>query len=157
MEAQLQGFRTGLRGTHFDDIEGMRMRPMTRALDKESRGTPFDANAKAVAEYVAAMPPTNPAPTVQGGDAAKGAAAYALCASCHGVDGKGNEPQRAPPLVGTSDWYMLSQLRKFKAGIRGWRPDDTWGGVMRGMSTTLVNEQAMKDLIAHMQTLSDAD
>jgi len=150
---QLRGFRHGLRGTHFDDREGMRMRPMTRALDKASVGTPFEANADALARYVASLPATHPATTLQGGDAARGAQTYLLCGSCHGMRGEGNEAQHAPPLAGASDWYLLTQLKKFKAGVRGWRPDDAFGQMMRGMAGTLADEQAMKDVIAHIQTL----
>jgi len=152
--AQLRGFRSGLRGTHFDDREGMRMRPMTRTLDQVSTGTPFGANADALAAYVSSLPPTHPAPTLQGGDAAKGAQSYALCGSCHGMQGQGKQGQHAPPLAGASDWYLLTQLKKFKAGIRGWRQDDAFGQMMRGMAGTLADEQAMKDVIAHIQTLS---
>jgi len=53
-----------------------------------------------------------------------------------------------------NDWYMLSQLKKFKEGIRGTNPQDIGGMQMRPMSMTLVDEQAMKDVIAHIRAVS---
>ena len=50
------------------------------------------------------------------------------------------------------DWYLLNQLRNFKSGARGARPDDTWGQTMRVNSLALTDE-AMQDVIAYVQTL----
>jgi len=145
---QLTHFQSGARGMHFDDAQGMRMRPMARSLNHEG-------DIAAVAAYVASLPATSPAPTLEGGDAAKGKQAYMLCGSCHGMDGKGSQPQGGPPLVGQSDWYLMTQLRKFKAGIRGRDPRDTFGLMMQPMALTLPDEQAMKDVIAHIMKLSE--
>jgi cytochrome c553 len=46
---------------------------------------------------------------------------------------------------------MLSSLQKFKAGTRGTYPN---AAVMRGMAGTLADEQAMKDVIAYIQSLA---
>jgi cytochrome c553 len=143
---QLKGFRAGHRGQHFDDIAGMRMRPMSLTLAN-------DADVKAVAVYVASLPVQKPAPELQGGDAARGQTLYTPCIACHGVDGSGNQALNGPPLSHQSDWYLLTQLTHFKAGVRGTRPGDTWGGMMRPMSMTLPDEQAMKDVIAYIVTL----
>jgi len=75
------------------------------------------------------------------------------CAACHGADGKGNVQMNAPPLAGQHDWYLLAQLKKFKAGHRGLNPKDVTGGQMRPMAMTLADEQAMKNVVAHIQTL----
>lgn len=144
---QLKNFQSGARGTHFDDIEGMRMRPMSRTLTKEG-------DVEAVAAHVDALPRGTPAPTLAGGDAAKGQRLYLLCASCHGIDGTGSEPQGGPPLIGQSDWYIQAQLEKYKAGVRGRDPRDSFGLMMQPMALTLPDEQAMKDVIAHIMTLS---
>jgi cytochrome c553 len=147
VEAQLVKFRTGVRGAHPDDIEGLRMRPMSRQLQNE-------AEVKRVAEYVSTLPLAKPAKTLEGGDATAGAASYATCLACHGPNGAGNEALKAPPIAGQSDWYLFAQLKKFKAGIRGANPKDTSGGTMRPMAMTLADEQAMKNVIAHVSTLS---
>ena len=134
---------------HFDDLAGMRMRPMARWLK-----TPEDVNA--VADYVASLPPTPIEITLVGGDPARGAALYATCSGCHGVKGEGVEPVGAPSLRHTSDWYQLTQIKNYKQGIRGSDPRDVGGAAMRGMSMLLADEQAIKDVLAHIATLSQA-
>lgn len=146
VENQLRGFQTGYRGQQFHDIGGMRMRPMARWLKT-------DEDVKAVAAYVAAMPPVRPAPILTGGDPALGQARYAVCAACHGPDAAGNQLLSAPALRHASDWYLLTQLKNFKAGIRGTSPNDTIGKTMQPMAMTLADEQAMKDVIAYIMTL----
>ncbi|MFT3711116.1 MAG: c-type cytochrome [Archangium sp.] len=149
VEAQLVKFRTGVRGAHPDDYEGLRMRPMSRQMMDEGE-------VKAVAEYVSKLPAKKQAPTAAstGGDAAAGAASYATCLACHGPDGKGNQALNAPPIAGQYDWYLVSQLHKFKKGIRGTNPKDVTGAQMRPMSMTLADDQAIKNVVAHIATLS---
>jgi cytochrome c553 len=144
---QLKGFRAGYRGQHFDDIPGMRMRPMSLTLAS-------DEDVKAVAAFVSSLPPTTPEPLVGGGDPTRGQSLYGPCIACHGVDGSGNQALNGPPLKHQSDWYLMTQLQHFKAGIRGTKPGDAFGALMRPMSMTLPDEQAMKDVIAYIQTLS---
>jgi cytochrome c553 len=147
LEAQLKNFKAGGRGTHFDDITGMQMRPMAMSLIT-------DAEIKAVAEYVAKLPAQKPAATdVVQGDASKGQALFATCVACHGADAAGNEQLKAPPLTHTNDWYLVRSLEKFKAGVRGTNPLDTSGALMRPMALTLADEQAMKDVVAYIMTL----
>jgi len=144
---QLLKFRAGGRGTHFDDISGMRMRPMSMWL----RGDEDVAN---VAAYVASLPRMNPAPVLTGGNPESGKQKYMVCIACHGMNGEGNQNLNAPPLAGGSDWYLLTSLQKFKAGVRGTNAKDTTGMLMRPMSMTLADEQAMKDVIAYIATLA---
>jgi cytochrome c553 len=143
---QLHKFHDGIRGTHFDDLSGMRMRPMALWLKS-------DADMTALAQLIAAMPPVKPAPRIEGGDATRGAALYAPCVACHGADAKGNEVLGAPPLGHDSDWYLLTQLQHYKRRIRGANPQDVQGAAMLGMVTLLPDEQAMKDVIAYIMTL----
>lgn len=146
VEAQLWKFRSAQRGSHFDDITGMKMRPMSLAL-------PGEKDVTAVSAYIAQMSPVRNAKAVEG-DATRGAALYATCTACHGANGAGLEALRAPPLVGQDGWYMVAQLQKFKAGIRGVNPADASGATMRPMAAVLTDEQAMRDVVAHIQTLS---
>jgi cytochrome c553 len=143
---QLDGFREGLRGQHYDDVQGMRMRPMALTLHDQ------DA-VDAVAKAVAAMPRKPAAPSLKGGDATKGQGTFAVCTACHGADGKGNEALGAPPLVGGSDWYLMQQLQNFKSGVRGAHPNDTRGATMRPMAAILADDQAIKDVLAYVATL----
>lgn len=147
VEAQLVKFHEGGRGTHFDDIEGMRMRPMTMWLEGPE-------DFAAVAAYVAAMPKASPPPTIEGGDPESGKQKYTPCIACHGVQGEGNQALNAPPLAGMSDWYQVRALEKFKAGIRGTNPKDPSGMLMRPMSMTLADHQAILDVVSYINTLS---
>ena len=145
VESQLQKFREGARGDHPDDVDGLRMRPMSRTLKS-------DAEVSAVAAYVESMNDANPPPTVEGGDAAKGKVIYETCVSCHGTKAQGRKESHGPPMALTSDWYLVDQLQKFKAGIRGTDHLDTTGGQMRPLAVSL-DEQAMKDVVAYIMSL----
>jgi cytochrome c553 len=145
IEMQLGEFRSGLRGTHFDDIYGMRMRPMSLTLRSEE-------DVKAVAAYVASLPPVKPARTLEG-DATKGQQHYAICGSCHGVQAEGIQAMSAPALNRSHDWYLVSQVERFKAGVRGSDPKDSFGVLMMNMARTLPDDQAVLDVVAYIMTL----
>jgi cytochrome c oxidase subunit 2 len=147
VESQLEKFRNGQRGGHFDDVWGMRMRPMSLTLRSEG-------DVEAVSAYVAELPATNPPRALAGGDPVKGKALYTPCIACHAADGAGNQALFGPPLSDTSDWYLLRQLENFRSGARGSQPGDQTGAMMRPMAMTLADEQAMQDVIAHIMTLS---
>lgn len=146
IEGQLKKFKAGGRGTHFDDITGMQMRPMAMSLAT-------DAEIATIASYVAQLPAQKPQPTLQGGDAAKGKALFAVCVACHMPDGKGNEALKAPPLTHANDWYMATSIKKFKTGIRGTNPQDASGATMRPMAQTLTDDKAIADVLAYIVTL----
>ena len=143
--AQLTKFRVGARGKHPDDYEGLRMRPMSRYLRN-------DADTDLLASYIESMTPLKTVSTLDG-DPAKGAGHFTACVACHQADGGGMEALGAPPLTGTQDWYLVAQLQKFKSGIRGANELDTTGATMRPWALNLEDEQAMKDVVAHIQTL----
>lgn len=147
LREQLNKFRAGWRGTHPDDLSGMRMRPLSLTL-------PSDAHVNAMAEYVASLPAQVHPPTLQGADAAKGQTWFAPCVACHGVDGSGNRVLNAPSIAGHADWYVHAQLQKFKSGHRGAHPKDVIGAQMRAMSLTLPDDQAMKDVAAYVNSLA---
>lgn len=143
---QLHNFQQGVRGAHFDDLEGLRMRPMSLTLRR-----PEDTDA--VAMYVASLRPSPQPMTLAGADAGHGAQLFGTCTACHGADAAGNEQLGAPPLTVQPDWYLVRQLGKFKAGVRGAHPKDTKGATMRPMAQALPDDQAMKDVIGHVQSL----
>jgi cytochrome c oxidase subunit 2 len=146
VEKQLHNFKDGVRAMHFDDLAGMRMRPMAKWLKT-------DADVTSVARYVSSLPVVRPDPTLVGGDATRGAALYATCSGCHGVNGEGVQAVGAPSLNHTSDWYQLTQMNNYKQGIRGSDPRDVGGAAMRAMSMLLADDQAIKDVLAHIATL----
>jgi cytochrome c553 len=148
VEAQLAKFKGGIRGYHADDAGGLRMRPMARWLKTE-------ADIAAVAAHVASLPAVRPPRTITDGDVARGEQLYAPCTACHGPEGAGNQQLFAPPLNHGSDWYLLAQLRKFRAGVRGANPQDMTGALMRPMAMTLADEQAMRDVVAYILSRSE--
>ena len=145
IDAQLYKFERGFRGTHPKDITGMRMRPMALAL-------PGPEDMKAVAEYVAHLPKKKSKPTVVGGDPKRGEVLFAPCVACHGPAAKGNATTKAPPLAGLQDWYLLTQLEHFKSGVRARDEQDETGRQMKPFAEAL-DEQGMKDVVAHIATL----
>ena len=148
VKGQLEKFRSGIRGLHADDIAGLRMYPMSQMLGN-------DEDLAAVARYVANLPPTSPAPTLSGGDAARGKARYATCAGCHGAQAQGVQPLGSA-LSRLNDWYLLSALEKYKAGIRPADPArDPQAAVMIGLSAIFPDTQSMKDVIAYIETLRE--
>jgi cytochrome c553 len=147
LRAQLEKFRSGARGTHPHDVAGMRMRPMSLSLRN-------DEELAAVAAYVASLPPVLPVATLHGGDAARGQALYAPCAACHGPDAAGIQPLNGAPLRASNDWYLLRQMQNFRSGVRGTNAKDASGSLMRPMSMTLADEQAILDVLAYISTLS---
>lgn len=145
---QLKKYQEGVRGNHPADKAGQRMMPMARVLR-------YEGNIEKISEYVANMPRTEQPSTVVGNPLA-GEAQYGVCIACHGPAGLGNEALGSPPLIGQSDWYMLSQLKHFKNGIRGGNPAiDMDGASMRAIAMTIPDEKAMRDLVAYIRTLNE--
>ena len=142
---QLHNFKKGIRGSHEKDLYGQQMRPMSMTL----------ANDQAIADvtaYISTLKGKVSAPTIQA-DANAGKALYAVCASCHGADGKGNKALNAPTIAGQQDWYIARQLYNFKNGIRGSHPEDTYGQQMRPMSMGLADDSAIKNVAAYISSL----
>jgi cytochrome c553 len=145
VQKQLEKFRAGTRGMQFNDMEGMRMRPMAISLMT-------DENVKLVAHYVSTMPAVRHTPSLPG-DPKAGAALYATCSSCHGDNGAGNLALQAPRIAGTDDWYLVTQLHKFKSGVRGANPKDREGRLMRPMAGMLADEDAVRNVVSYVETL----
>jgi cytochrome c oxidase subunit 2 len=87
-------------------------------------------------------------------DLAAGAAAYAVCSSCHGANAEGNKALHAPRLAGMDSEYMKRQLRHFKRGVRGAHEDDTWGRTMAPMAMMLADAAAINNVVTYIGTLS---
>lgn len=145
LKRQLELFRDGLRGTHPEDLTGQEMQPMAEILS--------DNSIEDIVEWVGTWEYKPAEITLTDGDAERGRTLYQTCASCHGAQGQGNEGMGAPALAGQNDWYLLTQLKNFKAGYRGYERQDQYGSQMRMMAQAIPNEQAMKDLVAYINTL----
>lgn len=146
---QMEAFRAGWRGTHPEDLYGQQMAPMAKALD--------DAAVDAVIAHIETFPPPATIDPVEGGDPAKGAIHYGVCAACHGFEGEGNEALRGPSLLGQHGWYLVRQIQGYQSGLRGTHPDDVYGRTMAPMAATLPDEQAIRDVVAYIQSLAEAE
>lgn len=74
------------------------------------------------------------------GDAGKGQTKAAACGACHGMDGNSTDAQY-PKLAGQSEQYIVTQLMRFKSGVRV-------NAIMQGMASTL-SPQDMHDVGAY--------
>ena len=111
----------------FSDVEGMRMRPMALSLTSEE-------DVKAVAHYVETLPAGRACHLAPRRSKSRRRRCYATCAACHGDNGAGNQDLKAPRIAGMDDWYLATELRKFKSGVRGTNPKDREGRLMRPMA-----------------------
>ncbi len=144
LKRQLENFRAGIRGTHEEDIQGIAMRPMAAKLT--------DASIADIVAWVGEWEYVPAAVTIEG-NVSQGRTAYQSCAACHGANAEGNEALGAPALAGQNDWYMITQLKNFRAGYRGSHPQDTYGSQMLTMSKTLRDEQAVINVVSYINTL----
>ena len=145
LERQLKNYKGGIRGADPKDPYGMQMRPMALTL----------ANDQAVSDmaaYVSSIPASKPSEITIKGDVTAGKASYMICQTCHGPKGGGNKALNSPRLTGLQDWYIVRQLKNFKAGIRGTKSGDLYGMQMRPMAMTLANDEAINNVVAYIAT-----
>jgi len=145
LKRQIQNYKTGLRGAHEGDTFGRSMVGMVGTL-------PDEAAIDNVVAYIRTFPDAAPATTIEG-DTSHGEKLYAVCAYCHGKDGSGVQATNAPRLAGMSDWYLARQLDYFKNDIRGSHRQDFYGFQMGLMGRMLHDDQAVKDIVAYINTL----
>jgi len=145
---QLNNFKNGVRGTHFNDITGMQMRPIAMTL-----GT--DQDIDDVVAYVGSLNGRGKHSGVKG-DLKKGKSAYSVCVTCHGANGQGIEALNAPKIAGLPDWYVERQLNNFKSGIRGVHAKDIFGQQMRPMAMALLNDEAVRDMTVFVASLKSS-
>ena len=143
LRRQLENFRAGIRGYHPMDTAGIAMRPMAKLTD--------DSIADIVA-WVGSWD-YQPAEITIEGDVQSGELLYGVCATCHGMDAKGNAAMGAPALAGQNDWYLFTQLSNFVAGYRGRHEDDRYGQQMAAMVGTLTDESAIRDVVVYINSL----
>jgi cytochrome c oxidase subunit 2 len=52
-----------------------------------------------------------------------------------------------------SDWYMATQLRNFRDGIRGGHPQDMSGAQMALFARMLRDDRSIEDVLAYIDSL----
>jgi len=145
LSRQLQAFKLGIRGGSDKDAFGKQMIPFAATLAD-------DTAIKNVVAYINSLPDAHPEGTVSG-NPSKGREHYVTCAYCHGSGGQGVWSTNAPRLSHMSDWYMKRQLQNFKQGVRGGHPQDFGGAQMAAMAKSLADEQAINDVLQHIDSL----
>ena len=143
LRRQLKNFRAGIRGVHPMDRAGIAMRPMANLTDESMTD---------IVKWIGGWQYTPAEITIEG-DVDAGQALYGTCATCHGIDAKGNASLGAPALAGQNDWYLITQLKNFVAGYRGRHEDDLYGQQMSAMVGTLTDEAAIRDVVAYINSL----
>lgn len=145
LRRQLEYYKLGARGADPRDEYGQQMAPMAATL--------VDSNAvEDVIAYIQTLPDSQPELTISG-DTAAGKKIYTTCGACHGWRGEGIAALNAPRQAGMSDWYLASQLKNFREGIRGGHADDRYGKQMQMMAAILQTEERINDVVAYMNTL----
>jgi cytochrome c oxidase subunit 2 len=145
LKRQIMNYKKGLRGTHADDTYGAQMIGMVATLADEQA-------VDNVVAHIQTFPDTAVSSTIEG-DVGRGQKHYNICAYCHGADGMGIQAMNAPRAAGMSDWYLERQLHNFKNEIRGAHLQDHNGKQMGLMANILHDEQAVRDVVAYINTL----
>lgn len=146
--AQLQKFRSGVRGGEGATSLARQMAPMAATLAS-------DQAVLDVATYIATLDSDKPVAAIEGNAAMGGDYYNQFCGACHGAGGVGNVALNSPRLAGASDWYLLAQLKAFRSGERGAHPDDKTGRQMRAMAAILPNDQALNDVVTYLASLDN--
>ncbi|MFT7651659.1 MAG: cytochrome c oxidase subunit 2 [Limisphaerales bacterium] len=146
LRRQIEYFKSGARGAHEDDEFGRQMAPMAATLIDY-------AAIENVVAYIQTLPDTPSVATVQG-DVAAGEDIYVTCGVCHGWEGEGRPAVNAPRQAGMSDWYMVTQLKNFRDGVRGAHSQDKYGMQMAMMASILQSDERVNDVVAYINTLS---
>jgi len=147
LKRQLKNFKAGLRGSDARDTTGAPMRAVALTLES-------DNDIDAVVSHITSLPTAKPAATFKG-NIDNGRDYFSMvCGGCHGPKAEGNDALNAPRLAGTNDWYLLRQFENFRSGVRGAHPDDRFGAQMKAMTRALPTEQAVRDVIAYINTLA---
>ena len=142
---QLQKFKSGQRGKQ----ESNRAEFLMGTAMKD-----IPADPDTLRELAAAFAnlPSQPSLTTIKGDIERGKQLYQSCANCHGPDAKGKPEVKAPGLLVQEDWFLLDQLRKYKIGLRGTHPNDTFGIVMAATVKDWPDKD-FKDVVSYLKSL----
>ncbi|HLU07415.1 MAG TPA: c-type cytochrome [Woeseiaceae bacterium] len=140
--------RTGRYEVLCEELCGIAHHTMRGAVMVEEQQA-FDEWASAHPTFAELQQPTQAV-------AAAGAAQYVVCAACHGQQGEGMQALNAPKLAGQDPWYLKRQLQNFKNGLRGTHEEDVFGKQMAPMANTLATDEAIDNMVAHIQTFPDA-
>ena len=78
-------------------------------------------------------------------DAKLGEKIFQNCILCHGQKGEGVPSQQGPRIAGQHDWYIETQIKNFKSGVRN---NPKMMPYIKDLS-----EKDIKDVSAYLMTL----
>lgn len=76
-----------------------------------------------------------------------------VCAQCHGAAGEGNAELKSPSIAAMPTWYVNTQLKNFREGLRGHDPADPQAFMMASIAKALQPEQ-IQAVIKHVAGLA---
>lgn len=141
LELQLRRFMTGERGKNPDNKSEYLMGSGISLLQT-------DDDLATVVRHFSQSPPAKHVKTIRG-DNERGAQHFTFCATCHGPNGRGREEIKAPPLIVQEDWYLLDQLNRIKAGLRGGQDISSTVWVMH-QAVQGLNTQDFRDVVSYI-------
>ena len=143
---QLGKFRTDIRGNHTKDTSGQAMRAIAHSLKEEQ--------VASLASYIAKLE-AHPSKKTLDGDLRNGKYLFEnICINCHRFNASGDLVFGSSPLTGLQDWYILAQLTKFRAGVRGAHKDDEKGAKMHQL-TGYLKEKELIDVASYIPLLAE--
>ena len=145
---QLNKFSKGIRGVQEDNKSELLMQPV---IQQYSNPVVW----KKVAERIESQSKPKHVKTIRG-NPDRGKVMFAVCSSCHGTKGQGNQDFKAPPLVVQEDWYLMDQLRKFQLGMRGYDARDIEGKLMQNIAR-MYSVNDLKDIVAFIARMGDSN
>ncbi len=145
---QVEKFRQGHRGTHPEDLPGVRMAVIARSLTPDQ----IDAAANAVAAL-----PASPTEIIAGGDVERGRTIFAeICMPCHRFNGQGERAFHSAPLVTLNPEYLRRSLNNYTREWRGAAPGDHYGRKMVNVASGL-SDRDIEDLVRYIGELAHGD
>ncbi len=144
---QIGKFQRHWRGVKPEDAPGIQMHAIAQSLDAVA--------VRDLSGYIRSLEIVPTRVTLEGGVAERGGELFReRCMECHRYNGRGESAFRSGQLIGLQDWYIVSQLTKFRDGTRGHNEDDVEGGKMHRV-TERMTDQAFLDLAAHIAELAE--
>ena len=144
---QIGKFQKDWRGSRPEDVPGNLMHAIAMSLDPVA--------IRDVAGYIRSMTLVPTVVTLKGGNPERGAELFReRCMECHRYNGRGEPAFRSAQLIGLQDWYIVSQLKKFRDGIRGAHENDAEGTKMHRISERMT-DGSFHDVASHIAELAE--
>jgi uncharacterized protein len=148
MLTQIAKFQWGQRGAHKFDYQGELMATAIKDFKQE--------DLEQSIALIARRAPRNYLRTVKG-DANLGKEIYkAQCLTCHGEQAEGLKQFKTGSLAILEDWYLLTQLRNYKSGRRGYHEKDIEGQAMRAIVSSL-SDRDLKNIVEYISNINLED